>query len=80
MIKFKLDMCLTEEEGNGLVIKGPVNIEGENTSANELIGIGEMLSDAIEHIIPDLESMPGNGLLDFAVALNRSLMEHANKQ
>lgn len=80
MIKFKLDICLTEQEGHGLVIKGPVNIDGKNVSENELIGIGNMLSDVIEHIIPDLEYMPGNGLLDFAVALNRSLMDHANKQ
>lgn len=80
MIKFKLDICLTEQEGRGLVIKGPVHVEGQNPSANELIGIGDMLSDVIKNIIPELESLPGNGLLDFAVALNRSLMEHANKQ
>ena len=80
MIKFKLDICITEKEGHGVVIKGPVHIEGHNPSANELIGIGDSLSDMIDHIIPELASMPGNGLLDFAVALNRSLMEHANKQ
>ena len=80
MIKFQLDICITEQEGHGLVIKGPVNIEGKNPSANELIGIGDILSDVICHIIPELESLPGNGPLDFAVALNRSLMEHANKQ
>lgn len=65
MIKFKLDICMTEQEGHGLVIKGPVNIEGKNVSPNELIGFGDMLSDVIGHIIPYLESNPGNGLLDF---------------
>lgn len=85
MIKFKLDLTLEEMESrgdkSGVLVTGPfeVNVNGTNVKPAEVLGIAEALNVAIEKLMPQIENLPGHGPLEFAEALNRSLMNWAEK-
>lgn len=83
MIKFKLDLTVTEQEARGekhaVLIAGPYEVNGKGVKSAEVLGIAEALGKAIELLMPQIENLPGNGALDFAVALNRPFDEWARK-
>lgn len=84
MIKFKLDLTLEEMghrgDKSGVQVTGPFEVEGTNVKPAEVLGIADALSVAIEKLMPQIEHLPGNGPLEFAEALNQSLMEWAEKR
>lgn len=85
MIKFKLDLTLKEmtdmadECEQNVLVEGPMVITGKGITPAEVLGIAEALSVAIEKLMPQIENLPGHGPLEFAEALNRSLMKWAEK-
>lgn len=83
MIKFKLDLTLEQEvrrEKHAVLVDGPLEVIGKGVTAAEVLALAHALSIAIEKLMPQIEALPGNGPLDFAEALNHSLMEWAQKR
>lgn len=84
MIKFKLDLILEEKETrggkSGVLVAGPMEVIGKNVNAAEVLAIAHALSAAIEKLMPQIEALPDDGPLKFAEALNRSLLEWAEKR
>lgn len=87
MIKFKLDLTLKEMtdmadecEQDCVQVTGPMVVMGKGVTPAEVLGIAEALSVAIEKLMPQIENLPGHGPLEFAEALNRSLMKWAEKK
>lgn len=84
MIRFKLDLTLEEKETrgakSGVLVTGPMEINGTGVKPAEVMAIAHALSVAIEELMPQIEALPDNGPLKFAEALNRSLMEWAEKR
>lgn len=65
MIKFKLDLTLEEMghrgDKSGVQVTGPFKVEGTNVKPEEVLGIADALSVAIEKLMPQIENLPGNG-------------------
>lgn len=79
-VKMELTLRLNRDE-DAVIIKGPLHVRGEGeVYAEELIAIADALGKVCENLLPTLEKIPGNGVREFAEALNKPFMEWAEKR